>query len=117
LRFLVAEGRQISVRTAGALRTSAELIEDYRLIDQPERASAAAVGSAEAPSSFSFDGERRLTRSESDGLRRAVRFLHAVIVGRDHSGGLLRSWVTFTTNRWMMMSNVIKPRIRFCTAS
>ena len=92
LRSLVAEGRQISVRTAGALRTSAELIEDYPLIDQPERASAAAVGSAEAPSSFSFDGERRLTRSESDGLRRAVRFLHAVIVGRDHSGGLLRSW-------------------------
>ncbi len=92
LRVLLTTSSRIAVHTAGALRTSADFLEDLPLIDQPERLTLPVTASAESPSSFSFRGERRLTRAESDGVRRAIRLLHAVVVGRDHSGGTMKSW-------------------------
>lgn len=82
----------VTVHTAAALRTSADLIEDLPLIDQPERPTLRVADSPKSSSSFSFQRERRLTRAESDGVRRAIRILHAVVVGRDHSGGTMKSW-------------------------
>jgi hypothetical protein len=81
-----------SVHTAGALRTSVDLIEDLPLIDQPGRSIPALVEPPKPLSSFSFNGERRLTRADSDGVRRTIRILSAVVVGRDHSGGTMHSW-------------------------
>lgn len=92
LRMLFTRSSKTVVHTAGALRTSAELLEDLPLIDQPERLTLPVAIPAESPSSFSFQGERRLTRAESDGVRRAIRLLHAVVIGRDHSGGTMKSW-------------------------
>jgi hypothetical protein len=91
-RGILASSTTINVHTAGALRTSADLVEDFPLIDQPERPTLAAVGSAKSAPSFAFIGDRRLTRAESDGVRRAIRILHAVVIKRDHSGGTMKSW-------------------------
>jgi hypothetical protein len=94
LRRVITGQPDVIVHTAGALRTSPDLVEDLPLIDQPVRKTVPAADSAisPAPSAFSFSGERGLTRSECDGLRRACRILHAVLMGRDHSGGTLKSW-------------------------
>ncbi len=92
LNDIVASCSTISVHTAGGLRTSADLVEDLPLIDQPEPLTVPLTASAGPSSPFSFEGERRLTRAESDGVRRAMRILHAVVVGRDHSGGTMKSW-------------------------
>jgi len=92
LRGWLSSGVSVSVHTAGALRTSADLVEDLPLIDHPEGPISVPSYAPEASAPFAFNGDRRLTRAESEGVRRAVRILHAVIVGRDHSGGSLKSW-------------------------
>ena len=92
LKEIVLSVSTIVVHTAGALRSSPDLLEDLPFIDQAERQALAVVDMAKSPSSFLFIGERRLTRAEADGVRRAARILHAVIVGRDHSGGTMKSW-------------------------
>lgn len=92
LKGILAGNSTISVHTAGGLRTSADLVEDLPLIDQPEPFTAPVSAPVGSSSLFLFHGEPRLTRAESDGVRRAVRILHAVVVGRDHSGGTMKSW-------------------------
>lgn len=92
LKEIVVSTSTIVVHTAGALRTSPDLLEDLPLIDQPERPALPVADVVKSSSSFIFTGERRLTRAEADGVRRAARILHAVIVGRDHSGGTMKSW-------------------------
>lgn len=92
LKGILASRSTISVHTAGGLRTSADLVEDLSLIDQPESFTAPVTTSARSSSSFAFNGARRLTRAESDSVRRAMRILHAVVVGHDHSGGTMKSW-------------------------
>lgn len=83
----------VVVRTAGALRTSGGLIEVFPLMDQGTGPPVqSAVTHAARPRSFVFDGERRLGRDELDGLRRVVRILHAVVVGKDHSSGTLKGF-------------------------
>lgn len=92
LHRTISTSGHIIVRTAAALRTSAELVESFPLIDQPECPVVLPHASPEMSDQFLFDGVRRLSRVESDGVRRAIRILHAVIVGRDHSGGSMKSW-------------------------
>lgn len=92
LHVLFANSSTIAVHTAGGLRTSADFVEDLPLIDQSERLTVSVTAPAQSPSSFLFQGERRLTRAESNGVRRAIRLLHAVVIGRDHSGGTMKSW-------------------------
>ncbi len=92
LKGILASRSAISVHTAGGLRTSADFVEDLPLIDQPEPLTVPVTAPVGPSSSFSFHGELRLTRAESDGVRRALRILHAVVVGRDHSGGTMKSW-------------------------
>jgi hypothetical protein len=92
LRVFMTSCSTVAVHTAGALRTSADFLEDLPLMDQPEFRMPHVTASAESPSSFSFRGERRFTRAESEGVRRAIRLLHAVVIGRDHSGGTMKSW-------------------------
>ncbi len=92
LKSVFLSSSAISVHTGGALRTSADYVEDHPLIDQPERPTLPVAEPTKPLSSFSFHGERRLTRAESDAVRRAIKCLHAVVVGRDHSGGTVKSW-------------------------
>jgi len=92
LRSRLSSGALVTVRTAGALRTSTEFVEVYNLLDQPERLTIAATHAADAPSPVAFTGARSFTREELDGLRRTLRILHAVVVGHDHSTTTVHSW-------------------------
>lgn len=98
LRKAIGTGEFLIVRTAGALRSSSTFLEVHTLIDQPERISLAEVQSKVSAAAFVCAGLRVLSRAETDGLRRTVRILHAVVIGQDHSGGTLHT-----------MRNVSKP--------
>lgn len=80
------------VRTAGALRSSTDYLEVHTLLDQPERIGLRPSQPAFAGQVFSFGGTRSFSREETDGLRRTVRILHAVVTGQDHSNCTLHSW-------------------------
>jgi hypothetical protein len=92
LKEFLAAAPRIRVHTAGGLRTTAELIEDRALVDQPAGFEPAPVRAGEAAKAFTFEGKRKFSRAESEGLRRAVRILHAVISGNDRSDSMLMSW-------------------------
>jgi hypothetical protein len=98
LRATLAGQLDVVVRTAGALRTPGDLIEVFPLMDQAVGLPVKSlVTHAVRPRFFAFEGERRLGRDELDGLRRVVRTLHAVVVGKDHSSGTLKGF--FNLNR------------------
>jgi len=81
---------KVIVRTAGALRTSADLLEVFPLRDQPDQSVILPDAPDSAPqSAFVFGGERLLVRKELDALRRVVRIVHAVVTRQDHDGGVL----------------------------
>jgi hypothetical protein len=82
----------IVIRAAGALRSSTEFVELHTLLDQPERMSIGATPSTVTGNEFDFTGTRSFSREETDGLRRTVRILHAVVTGHAHSNGTLHSW-------------------------
>jgi len=92
LRDFLARSSSVTVRTAGALRTSPEFLEELLLIDQPEHQAVQLPQTPTPRDSFIFQGERLLSRVDGNGLRRTIRILDAVIMGRDHSGGTLKSW-------------------------
>lgn len=83
---------KVTVHTAGALRSSPDFLELHALLDQPERLATASTPVAIVDQGFPFGGTRSFSREETDGLRRTVRILHAVVTGHDHSGGTLHSW-------------------------
>ena len=87
----------VTVRTAGALRTSSEFLEDLLLIDQPEHHVLIPRLTPETSEPFLFLGSRLLSRAEKEGLRRTIRIFDAVAMGRDNSGGTLKSWRNIPT--------------------
>jgi len=93
LKRTMTDGMKVTVHTAAALRTSSDFIEVLGLLDQPERGVIKPfVGAPASTASFVFEDARRMSRDELDGLRRVVRILHAVVVGKDHSGGTLKGY-------------------------
>lgn len=92
LREAIGKQGPLIVRTAGALRSSADFLEVHTLLDQPERISLNPSQPMVAGQVFAFAGIQSLSREETDGLRRTARILHAVVTGHDHSGGTLHSW-------------------------
>ncbi len=91
-REALVGGLPTIVRTAGALRSSSEFLEVHALRDQPEQLSTISSPATVDGHSFEFEGMRSFSREETDGLRRAVRILHAVVTGNDHSNATLHSW-------------------------
>jgi hypothetical protein len=75
----------IIVKTAGALRNSLDLLEEFQLIDQ-DSGSLPVVVAAKNPERRPFlcESEQNLSREQVEGLRRVVRVLHAVVIGNDH---------------------------------
>ncbi len=92
LRTRVTSSTSTTIYTAGALRTSPDFLEELPLIDQPVREAIPIRPTTEATRTFRFQGDRVLSREENNGLRRTIRILDAVVMGRDHSGGTLHSW-------------------------
>jgi hypothetical protein len=90
LKSVLNAQTNVIVRTAGALRTSADLLEVFPLRDQPDQSPVLPDAVDVQPeAAFVFDGERLLVRKDLDVLRRVVRILHAVATRDDHSGGVL----------------------------
>jgi hypothetical protein len=83
---------RVLVRSAGALRSGSDFLELHSLLDHAERVSIRTATPATATPEFQFAGIRSLSREETDGLRRTVRVLHAVVTGHDHSNGTVHSW-------------------------
>jgi hypothetical protein len=92
LRNALLARPKVVVRTAGALRSSPDFLEMHALLDQPERVVFTSLPSAVVAQNLSFTGARPFSREETDGLRRTVRILHAVVAGHDHSSGTVHSW-------------------------
>ena len=92
LRMALGGQVRVVIHTAGALRSSTEFLEVHSLLDQPERMSISASPATITKKDFEIGGTRSLSREETDGLRRTVRILHAVVTGQDHSSGTLHSW-------------------------
>lgn len=97
LKNLIVGTTSVTIYTAGALRTSPDFLEELPLIDQPAREAIPIRPALEATRAFLLEGERVLSREENNGLRRTIRILDAVIMGRDHSGGTLHSWRNLRT--------------------
>jgi len=92
LRNALELGTSARVRTAGALRSDVEFVEEWALIDQAERSSVPAAVRTSATRPLVLDGQISLTRGETDGLRRAIRVIYAVVIGLDRSAGTLGGW-------------------------
>lgn len=87
---------RVTVRTAAALRASADLLEVFPLIDQADQfdpySAAGPTRSATPISTFEFDGRQRFSRDDIHGLQRVILILHAVLAECDHSSGTYDSW-------------------------
>ncbi len=94
LKDIVTQGKPFVVRTACALRSSTETVEELSLIDQPSSAKSpnvpppSEVGQSASP----LQGTLRLGRERLHGLQRSLKVLDAVIRRQDHSAGLFHSW-------------------------
>jgi hypothetical protein len=93
LRDIVTEGKPFVVRTACALRSSTETLEELSLIDQPSSAKSPNAPPSEVGQSASpLQGTLRLGRERLHDLQRSLKVLDAVIRHQDHSAGLFHSW-------------------------
>ncbi len=92
LREVLGHQGAVVIRTAGALRSSTDYLEVHTLLDHLERISVRPSQPVVAGQVFSFGGTQSFSREETDGLRRTVRILHAVVTGNDHSNCTLHSW-------------------------
>jgi hypothetical protein len=89
LKSVLNARADILVRTAGALRASADLLEVFPLCDQTDQPAILPEAAVTPQSPFVFDGVRSLVRTDRDLLRRAVRIVHAIATRKDHDGGSL----------------------------
>ena len=111
LRKALGNQSTVVVRTAGALRSSTDYLEVHSLLDQPERINLGPSQPVVAGQVFAFGGTKSLSREETNGLRRTVRILHAVVTGHDHSSCTLHSWRNL--RRKLLDLAVAKDRERF----
>lgn len=97
LKNLLLEAKSISVRTAGALRTSRQFIEDRPLIDQPQPEQIIRTQKHSTPQSFTFNREGSLSPRDRKNLFRTLLILDGVIRDRDHSAARVKSWLGLRT--------------------
>lgn len=97
LKNLLLEAKSISVRTAGALRTSRQFIEDLLLMDQPQSEQITRIQKHSTPQSFTFFGERSLSPRDRKSLFRTLLILDGVIRERDHSAARVGGWLAHRT--------------------
>jgi hypothetical protein len=94
MEFLEQPDVSLRVETAGALRASDDLLEAFPLLDQPDRSNEFRQALPITSSGLILEGRLRLGRETIDGLRRAVRILHAVRIKKDHSDATLGNWAS-----------------------
>jgi hypothetical protein len=105
LRNLLSDANNVTITTAGALRSSADFIEELPLIDQPSLTNASRPPDRELQSrqlrpakcvqeyeALTFRGVLLLSQLDKYSLGRCVKVLDAVIRKHDHSGGAYHGW-------------------------
>lgn len=95
LKQLLVSNTTTRIQTAGALRTAADFVEVFLLMDQANSPNPSrAPTQTDSPATFAFRGQQVFSRAELDALRRVVRTLHAVVIGKDHSGGTIDNFLS-----------------------
>jgi hypothetical protein len=84
---------QVTLTTAGALRSSTAFVEELPLIDQPKIAiSPPLVNDDRQANECVFQGVLRLDQQKAYALARCLMILDAVLRGRDHSNATFQAW-------------------------
>jgi hypothetical protein len=104
LKTALSKSEQIVVLTARALRSSIDFLEEFSLIDQPEKIvqmqSVQEIShennSEQTPD---FRGTLRLNAEKAKALGRPILILDAAIRQQDHSDGEFRGWRNNATNK------------------
>ena len=97
LQDTLAQGDAFVVKTACALRSSQEIIEELPLIDQPH-VSRAQSGPVEQNAAINedklpvFEGSLKINAEKTKALGRCVAVLDAVVRHKDHSDATFHSW-------------------------
>lgn len=93
LKTILADARQVSVMTAGALRSSATLLEELPLVDQPQLVRyPRAIQTKQTEPVYVLRGDLRLSANDAKALARCIMILDAVIRHRDHSNASFQAW-------------------------
>jgi hypothetical protein len=93
LKVLLSQADQVTVVTAGALRSSTHFVEELPLIDQPRFvAKPRNVEAVKQGEERSFHGVLRLSAHETKALARCIMIIDAVIRHRDHSSATFQAW-------------------------
>lgn len=93
LKATLSQATQVTVTTAGALRSSTAFVEELPLIDQPKMAAPLrAIQEDRQDQSRVFQGILRLSAHEAKALARCIMILDAVIRHRDHSSATFHAW-------------------------
>jgi hypothetical protein len=92
LKSILSQASQITVTTAGALRSATVFVEEILLVGQPRQAAQPrAVPEAQEDQARVFQGEEHLTAHEAKMLARTIMILDAAI-RRKNSGASLHDW-------------------------
>jgi hypothetical protein len=93
LKAILSQVSQVTVTTAGALRSSTAFVEELPLMDQPKLAAQArAIQEDQEDKARAFQGVLRLSAHEAKALARCVMILDAVLRRRDHSSATFHAW-------------------------
>jgi hypothetical protein len=104
LKTALSKADKIIVFTAGALRSSIDFLEEFSLIDQPERIVQMQSVQEISPENTSeeipdFRGTLRLNTEKARALGRPIIILDAVIRRQDHGDAGFRSWRSKRSNK------------------
>jgi hypothetical protein len=93
LKAILSQASEVTITTAGALRSSTAFVEELPLSDQPKITTPRWPVEEEVNDTGRiFQGDLRLSAEEAKALARCIMILDAVIRHRDHSGATFRSW-------------------------
>jgi len=98
LKEMIGIGARIVVRTACALRSGTEMLEEWSLIDQPETVESqftspdGSTAKAKEEMLRPLQGVLRLNAEKVNALGRCILILDSIIRHQDHSGATFHSW-------------------------
>jgi hypothetical protein len=93
LKANLSKVNQVTLTTAGALRSSTTSVEELPLIDQPKIAAPpVAVNDDKQGNECVFQGVLRLDQQRAYALARCLMILDAVLRHRDHSNATFQAW-------------------------
>jgi hypothetical protein len=93
LKSVLSDATEVTITTAGALRSAAGFVEEHRLIDQPRLiAKTTCIAEVQPETTRVFRGVLRLNAYDAKALSRCMMILDAVIRHKDHSDATHHAW-------------------------